>query len=195
MRRCTTFALLSSVLILVINCSQAPGWLTQKWRLVSYGTEPKGIMGHPFAEALGQRFYWKISGNTIVGYMQEGWQGTLLSLFSDKTEPKSDNFEKRTELKFKLISITSKECHIEVIEGTELYPLTSIVTPRKAIQGEIIVFRKLHDDMIAMDRKVNMDDNSIQANAGKYLMKESASLVDVDGETYHRLILQKPMFL
>jgi hypothetical protein len=185
------FIVLMTLVICYPNCSSSPDWLTNKWDLVSYGTKPKGIMGNFMANALGQRFYWEIHGNRIDGYMQKGWQGTLTSLFFDESKPKENEYEKRAELKFKIISSNSKECHIEILEGTELYAITSIVKIREVIKDEHIIFKNLGGRLIAMDRIVNLDDNSIQNRAAKILMQQSASLVKEDGKIFHRLILEK----
>ena len=177
--------------LLFIGCSSVPDWLSNKWDLISYGNEPQGLFGDINADALGKRFYWEIHGNTIDGYMQEGWQGSIISLFSDNTKPTSNSFEKRTNCKFNIISSTSNECQIELIDGTELYPIASMVTPREVNPGEIIFFRRLNRRRIAMDRKVNLNENSVQNQAANMLMQQSSSLIEVNGDTYHRLILGK----
>lgn len=186
-----TINLISVLLFLFffINCSSAPDWLKNKWDLVSYGTEPECLFGNILADALGNRFYWEIENNTIIGYMQEGWKGTLTSLFSNSAAPESDKFVKRSELTFNTITSTPEECQIEIVEGTELYAIASQVSLREVNEGEIIIFRKLGNNKIAMDREVDFNGNNIQDQAAKMLMQKSSSLINVDGVTFNRLIL------
>ena len=177
--------------LLITGCSATPSWLTDKWQLTSYGDGSEETLGDLFAIGIGQRFYWEIHGDTITGYMLEGWDGTLQSIFESNATTIPDNFKQRTELTFKVTSSTSSECNIELIDGSELFPITSMVVPRAVSPGDTIIFRKLPGDMIAMDRKVDTNDNSIPNQAGMILMQRSSSLVNVDGDTYHRLVLRK----
>ena len=180
------------VLTMVVGlgaCSRTPSWLDGAWELSSYGEPGTEGGGHPFASALAQRFYWRIDGDRIEGYAQPGWDGTLTSLFYTGESTRGEGFELKSELRYRILSSSGQSCEIEFSDGTFLDPITSMVTRRGVRPAENLVARRLDDRRIALDWRLDPNDQSVRAQARRVLCERSSSLVAVDGETVHRLVL------
>lgn len=172
-------------LILLSGCSSAPAWMSGEWEIFSFGEKDQDVM----LEGLATRYYWVIEKGSIIGYVKEGWDGTSYSILSGEYDSSDKDFVQMTEAEYKVTSSSHNECTIQYISGSELYPLVWDVYGYTVKEGDKLIFRKTASDKIAIDRKVDMKDTSVQDQARMMLFKRSSSLVEIKGETYHRINL------